>query len=645
LHQFVTGRNLENAHQALEDVHATITIFRHEPFWEARDIDVYKVVLASPPPEDEPVGADHVQDSSDEDSNAVKSMSSVETDDDDSTEEEILLGDRWEDSEDYTPSPIPTDRFQEHFSWTGRHRTKQNVGLKCNPMDVSTPIRAWRQIFTKAILDKIVAHTNEYGETHCKSWTGITKPDLEAFIAMLFVSGIQKRKDKPSNWFTHNSILENPIMKRIMSGKKFLCILRYLHCCPVKNHDPTSPGYDPAYKIAELRDSLEKRYLAMFIPGQELSLDETLIRAYGRIKFKVRIISKSARYGIKLYVVTDAATSYVLRVIVYTGKSTYTPGIQGEVMEEKKTVQIVTRLVEPFVGTHRTIYVDRFYTSIDLLKALWDRDLYVTGTVMANRLPKGIKVDKKSAVYRAMKRGDFLKSKFIFRAADGSEATAGLVAWRDGNMVYCLSNDCNNFEYDECRRRVDGGILRVPRPLSIARYNKSMGGVDLADQKRMQCSSTIMGLDRWWLKLFFYMLDVGTGNALVLYNEQLKIRAEGGEYSEWNMVQFKMKLVEDLTRKSMDELFGNFVPDDEAKHVCVPIPGGRRVKCAYCGVMTRETRTRFMCAECGVPLCSMGNGRVKCDCFTEAHKTKEIVAMVLKKHQQMQMKNPQRNKK
>jgi hypothetical protein len=133
------------------------------------------------------------------------------------------------------------------------------------------------------------------------------------------------------------------------------------------------------------------------------------------------------------------------------------------------------------------------------------------------------------------------------------------------------------------------------------------------------------------------------GNALVLYNEQLKIRAEGGEYSEWNMVQFKVKLVEDLTRKLMEELFGNFVPDDEAKHVCAPIPGGQRVKCAYCGVMSKETRTRLMCAECGVPLCSMGNGRVQCDCLTEAHKTKEIVAMVLKKHQQMQMKNPHRN--
>ena len=197
----------------MEDVKATIPIFRHEPFWEARDVDVYKVVVAAAPPEDKPIGADHVGDSSDKGSDAVKLVvSSVETaedDDDDSTEE--ILGD--------SPSPIPTDQFLEHFSWTGHHWTKKNIGLKCNPMDVNTPIRAWRQIFTKAILDRIVArNTKEYVETHCKSWMDITKQDLEDFVAMLFVSGIQKRKGKPSNWFSHNAMLENPIMKRIMSG-------------------------------------------------------------------------------------------------------------------------------------------------------------------------------------------------------------------------------------------------------------------------------------------------------------------------------------------------------------------------------------------------------------------------------------------
>jgi Transposase IS4 len=105
-------------------------------------------------------------------------------------------------------------------------------------------------------------YTNEYGETSCKSWLDVTKKDLEVFIAVLFVSGIQKRKDKPSNWFSNNPLLENPVMKKITSGKKCFTMLRYLHCCPAVNKDPTEEGYDPAYKIVELRDSLERRYTA-----------------------------------------------------------------------------------------------------------------------------------------------------------------------------------------------------------------------------------------------------------------------------------------------------------------------------------------------------------------------------------------------
>jgi hypothetical protein len=200
-------------------------------------------------------------------------------------------------------------------------------------------------------------------------------------------------------------------------------------------------------------------------------------------------------------------------------------------------------------------------------------------------------------------------------------------------MVYCLSNDVNNHECDECQRCVDGGVVQVTRPICIARYNKSIGGVYLADMKRMQCSSSLMGQGRWWLKLFFYSLDVGTGNALVLYNELLKIRAQGKEYKRWNLLaQFKMQLIEDLVGKSANDLFSGSNADDVLEHICVPIPDGRRVKCAYCGLMTQECRTRYMCAACGVTLCSMGSGKVN-------------YKMVQKKHLQMQMKNPQRYKK
>ena len=88
--------------------------------------------------------------------------------------------------------------------------------------------------------------------------------------------------------------VKSGVMKKVMSGRKFFTILRYLHCCSVENRDPSAPDYDPSYKVTEMKEDLEKRYKALFVPSQQLSLDETLIRAFGRIKFKVRIVSKAA---------------------------------------------------------------------------------------------------------------------------------------------------------------------------------------------------------------------------------------------------------------------------------------------------------------------------------------------------------------
>ena len=373
LFQFVTGKVMETSHRALEDVKATITVLRHDAFWEHRKDDLFRI--SGNRATSVAVGSAVEHDDSGDDGSVSSSSSEGEEDDDNST---VPLGNRWKEGVDFTPClPNPIERFQLHFTSASRSR-RQRSGLQCSPIDVNTPIRAWREIFKNTILEKIVSYTNEYGRIHAKQWSDITRKDLEAFIAVLFISGIQKRKDKPSNWFSDNKLLENQVMKKIMSGRKFFTILRFLHCCPAVNQDPSAETYDPAYKVAELRDYLEDRYQRLFIPGQQLSLDETLIRAFGRIKFKVRIVTKAARYGIKVYVITDAKTAYVLRVVFYTGKSTYN---NNEAPEDKlKTVQVVNKLVEPFAGTHRTVYVDRFYTSLDLLISLAEKDLYLTGT-------------------------------------------------------------------------------------------------------------------------------------------------------------------------------------------------------------------------------------------------------------------------
>ena len=104
-----------------------------------------------------------------------------------------------------------------------------------------------------------------------------------------------------------------------------------------------------------------------------------------------------------------------------------------------------------------------------------------------------------------------------------------------------------------------------------------------------------------------------------------------------NIVQFKMKLVEDLVGQKMDTLLE--MAETGEQHNPVKVEGGVRSRCAYCALMSRVRRTRYRCAGCGVPLCSIGSGKVEDDCFTVAHETEERRSMVCKKYLEMQKRN------
>ena len=414
-------------------------------------------------------------------------------------------------------------------------------------------------------------------------------------------------------------------MKRIMSGKKFTRMLRYLHVCDL--HGDPRDTYDPTYKVSELLNYLKYRFERLFVPGRQLSLDETLIRSFGRIKFKVRIISKSARYGIKIYVLTDAATAFVLRVIIYTGKSTYNettnPG-------EKKTVTIVKELCKSMQGSHRTVYVDRFYTSLDLLKELHDMDIYTTGTLMKNHIPKELTIPKTTKRFKEMNRGDMTHHLYQYRSK-GKMCRAGLVCWKDRDIVYCISNETGTVDGDKCTRRSREGLIELNRPQSIAEYNTYMGGVDLADMRRLHCNSTIMGQHRWWLKLFFYLLDVGTSNALVLYNCTRE--------SPISVTEFKAMLVKGFLGDQLRP-----IPESPVPHL--PLQTEGRFRCAYCSLFNDMKCTRFRCSAdcCRLPLCSVGTGSSDRDCFTLCHGNPTIHRAVLVKFESMQKSYMSKNK-
>jgi hypothetical protein len=131
---------------------------------------------------------------------------------------------------------------------------------------------------------------------------------------------------------------------------------------------------------------------------KHLLLDETLVCAFGQIKFKVRIVTKAARYGINIYVIADATAAFVLWVLIYTGKTT-------------------------FYANSKSIHH-------------WNNACQLDTT-------EGIRLAKSSTGFKQLKRGDALKCKVCFRTESSEASEAGLVCWHDWNMVYCLSDDSN----------------------------------------------------------------------------------------------------------------------------------------------------------------------------------------------------------
>ena len=271
---------------------------------------------------------------------------------------------------------------------------------------------------------------------------------------------------------------------------------------------------------------------------------------------------------------------------------------------------------------------------MELLRELDKKQLYVTDTVMKNRIPKELTIAKSLKEFKLMKQGDVKRHLYKFITADGEDRNYGLVNWKDRDIVYCMTSAGNTNLVDTCCRRSNEGLLNLTRPQLIADYNRYMGGVDLADMRRLHCNSTIMGQHRWWLKLFFYLLDVGTANALVLFRESMNNEST----NKMSIVEYKSKLVNLLVGDRISK------PIVTTPTVHKLVRQNRRHICAYCAIFSKNSRTRYRCAvsSCNLPLCCVGNGKAELDCFAKAHASDEMHRACLDKHAAMLLKTNNR---
>ena len=107
------------------------------------------------------------------------------------------------------------------------------------------------------------------------------------------------RLPRISNYWSQDSLLGVSAVQQAMSMRLFWNLWANLHL--VDNQTTPASG-SPSRKIKPLLDILSDRFLKCYSPGQELSVDEGMVKYKGRAKGKVHMPKKPVKVGFKIYV-------------------------------------------------------------------------------------------------------------------------------------------------------------------------------------------------------------------------------------------------------------------------------------------------------------------------------------------------------
>lgn len=416
-----------------------------------------------------------------------------------------------------------------------------------------------------------------------------------AFIGILIMSGLKQDNHVPTQEMFSKTI--GPALYRAAMGeRRFAFLLRAIRFDDMETREERK-STDKFAAIREIFDMFINNCTSRYCPGENLTIDEQLLAFRGRCPFRMYIANKPAKYGIKLIMVCDSETSYMLNAMPYLGKHTQPP--HGMSLGQ----YVTTKLVAPYANTKRNITGDNWFTSIPLTTDLLDNyGLTYVGTVRANKKEIPPEMIDKSLFKHGQSAFLFdKKMTLVTYAKDKKKAPKKLV------LLVSSQHDQPTL--------ADNG-----RPEIIMDYNANKGGVDTFDQ---MCAYSSCGrmTKRWPLAVFFGMINAAGINSYVIHNAE-NVKAGKKKISRrtflttlahelikpWAEERLAFRGQQRNIQQTIISVFPDFnipsraAPDDNTKRRCAicPIRKDRKTKyrCITCHRPVCVEHSRFLCADC-----------------------------------------------
>lgn len=439
-------------------------------------------------------------------------------------------------------------------------------------------------MFTFRYANQYIIHNREKlkPKSRVHKWKVTNPNEIRTFLGLTILQGICM---KPSfeMYFTRRESIETPFFNKIMREFRFRLIHKFLHFAD-NNFIDDDPQIRKLFKIKAIIDYLQVKFMNVYVPGKNISVDESLMGWKGRLSWKQYIPSKRKRFGIKFFILCESSTGYVYNFLIYTGTDTnYGPKYN----EEPTAAKIVLALSDTLLNKGHCLFLDNFYTSLYLSEKLVRQKTDCIGTLRLNRkgTPENIKNKK-------LDKGESIA---MFRRKQM------IMKWKDKKDVTMISTIHDNSMVEIQKRD-----KTIQKPAVVLAYNKDMGGVDLLDNLLHFYSLDRTHLKKYYKKIFFHLLNITIVNAYILYTQS------GGKKSRLN---FTIELAEGLIQKyaaPMDQQVrrskGPNVSRFIERHfpaIIPPTPNKEKPtkRCHICHEKKVRKESRYWCLECRTGLC------------------------------------------
>jgi hypothetical protein len=545
---------------------------------------------------------------SDISSNSSDSTSDIERDSD----VESSFSDSEEFESDDSDKTVDYDPTAE-FAWSDKNVTRRSAlqftgspGRKVAVSDTDDPLQYFRLFTTDEMLDLIIAKTNQRAlqlmreqpkppkeHSRLNGWSDVTQDELLVFIAVIMYQGIVQKPEVEMFWST-KPMFETPFVMKMMSERRFSLLHKCLHFVDNNNLPVTSHNSEKSWqKIQPFFDALIERFSAVYIPEQNVAIDESLMLWKGRLAMKQYIPLKRARFGLKSYELCESASGYIWKSLVHIGTAMKLDDSNDGLTSSR----IVMTLARDLLGKGYSIFMDNWYSSPSLFRQLHMNQTDAVGTVRLNRKNMPNKLKRK-----------------IPRGQTVSCFTTDMMAlkWMDKREVSLLST---YHDSDMTTTTTHSGSKE--KPSVVVTYNKNMGAVDLTDQMLVAYPVERKRHKVWYKKQFRHLLNQTVLNSYILYKKD-------NPGTKVTHLLFRMKLIERLLechhhaeqiprrgRPSREEFnplrltgrhFPKFIPANEVKEA----PTRRcKVCCSHVDKDGKKIRkeTRYFCQDCDVALC------------------------------------------